>query len=235
MPTPARILRDFADDLPNVRPKWSTRELEREDRILSTAKSLLARYGRANVTFTTLAFALRLAPATIRRHFADLDSILFELITRHLMAISRAMGDVPFPQSNRQAALRAAYVACTRTAFSAPIESHTLLLRDRHALPPDLLEHVEKLRTLLGQTLGNAHDETVLALLDNPFIQIDQIETMFAALVKPKAPPQKIRTIKYQKPGRPTPPHHPGAACPPPPQARAGPAPPGGAVHHAAA
>jgi AcrR family transcriptional regulator len=218
MTTPLRTLRDYAERRPENRPKFSPGELDRQDRILATARSLMARFGRAGLTLHGLAGAMRLAPATIRRHFADLDTILYEILNRHLMDISRAIGDIPLTHPNRQAAQRAAYIEATRNGLSAPIENHTLFLRDRHFLPPDLAEPLEQMRTIIGQNLGGEHEETILALLDNPFVQLPQIETMFAALLQHHAalpnadraetpcsasPANPIRSDKSQNPQAP--------------------------------
>ena len=182
MPVPIRILRAQADDLPGARPRVSARELETQDRILATATSLMATHGRTGLTMASFAAAMRLSPATIRRHFPDLDSILFEILHRHLHAIAVSFGAIGFDAPNRSAARRAAYVAHTRTPFSAPTEQHLLLLRERHALSPDLAEPVAKLRVLIGDMLCPAHPEIALALLDTPELQPAQIEAMLTAL-----------------------------------------------------
>ncbi len=225
MPTPIRILRAHADDLPNARPMLSARELDREDRILDTARALIFRFGRVNLTFNALAVAMRLAPATIRRHFPDLDSILSEIILRHLRAIACALGEVPRDHPNRQAAARAAYITFTRNGMGcAPTEAHTLLIRERHTLPPDLLEHIEQLRDLIGTSFAKDHIETTLGLLDNCFLQPSQIEAMLATLQNPSAALPKIKSITYRQNARPTPQMPPSRAFPPPPpQSRAGP------------
>jgi AcrR family transcriptional regulator len=225
MPTPTRILRTLADGLPNARPILSARELDRQDRILDTACALMARYGRANLTFSALAIAMRLAPATIRRHFPDLDTILFELLLRHLQAICRAIAEIPFTHPNAQAAKRAAYMAYTRTAFSAPTDIHTLLVRERHTLPPDLEAQIEEVRDIIGNLLVNEWPDAALSLLDNPFLQPPQIEATLAAIATPSVPPPKPKPILLpkqnrsfaQKPEKPaTPP------TPPPPHIHAG-------------
>jgi AcrR family transcriptional regulator len=225
MPTPIRILRAHADDLPNARPMLSARELDREDRILSTARALFYRFGRVNLTFTALAVAMRLAPATIRRHFPDLDSILAEIIIRHLRAIACALGEVPREHPNRQAAARAAYIAFTRNGMGcAPTEAHTLLIRERHTLPPDLLEHIEQLRDLIGTSFAKDHIETTIGLLDNCFLQRPQIEAMLATLQNPSAAHAKIKNLTYPQHTRPSVQKPATTPVPtPPPQARAGP------------
>jgi AcrR family transcriptional regulator len=224
MPTPARILRAHADDLPNARPKLSARELDREDRILDTARALMVRFGRVNITFQSLAVAMRMSPATIRRHFADLDSILFTLIRRHLQAIPRALAAVPHTHPNAHAARRAAYTDFTRNGFSAPTPDHILLNRERHTLPPDLLEHIENLRDLIGGMLGRAYPETLLSLLDNCFLQPPQIESIINNIEDPSAAQPKLKSITYPKNARPTVQKPPSRAYPPPPpHARDGP------------
>jgi AcrR family transcriptional regulator len=227
MPTPIRTLRAHFDDIPNARPHLSARELDREDRILEAARILMARFGRSNLTLTSLAMAMRLSPASIRRLFPDLNSILFELLIRHLRAISCALGEIPHNHPNRLAALRAAYVAFTRNGPAATTDIHTLLIRERHFLPPDLAAHVEHLRDLLGQSLAKDHADTTLILLDNPFLQPPQIEAMLAALANPQAASLKRKTMMFPKQARPIledpPKPEPHAALPPQTQARAGP------------
>jgi AcrR family transcriptional regulator len=227
MPTPIRILRAHLDERPGARAQRSVRELDQEDRILEAARTLMARYGRGSITLNSLAVAMRLAPATIRRLFPDLDCILFELLQRHLHALSHALGEIPRDHPNRHAALRAAYVAFTRNAFSGTTDIHTLLLRERHTLPPDLADPIENLRMLIGERLAHEHVDTVLILLDNPFLQPPQIEAMLAALANPQAASLKRKTMMFPKQARPIledpPKPEPHAALPPQTQARAGP------------
>jgi len=204
MPIPTRLLRAQADDLPGARPRLSTKDVEQQDRILATATSLFARFGRVGINLTSFACALRMSPLTIKRHFPDLDSILAEILRRHLQTIAAALGEVPFGATNRPAARRAAYVAHTRTGFNATTEAHLLLLRDRHALPPDLAEPIEQLRLLLGDMLDPANPTVVLTLLDTPELQPAQIETMLAALAiktePASTPPPKEAPPPWLKP-----------------------------------
>ena len=174
------------DDLPGARPRFSSRELDREARIIAAATSTLARFGRANVTFNTFALGLRLSPATIRCHFPDLDTLLAEILYRHLAAIAAAMGEAP-AGDDLQAARRAAYVSATRSGFNAPLDAHLLLVRERYSLPADLAEPVEHLREQIGFMLAGAHGDTALSLLDTPDLLLPQIETMLAALMAPPA------------------------------------------------
>jgi len=186
MPIPIRQLRAITDDLPGARPILSPREQARQDQILAAATALLARFGRAGLTMAAFAAALRMSPATLRRYFPDMDSLLAEILMRHLQAIAAALGKVPFDAPDRAPARRAAYIAHTRTAFNAHTEPHLILLRERHALPPDLAEPVEKLRTLLADMLAPETPDLALTLLDAPELQPAQIETILAAL-RPKS------------------------------------------------
>jgi len=78
----------------------------------------------------------------------------------HLHAIAVSFGAIGFHTPNRPAARRAAYIAHTRTPFSAPTEQHLLLLRDSHNLPPDLAEPIAKLRALIGDMLCPTHPKS---------------------------------------------------------------------------
>jgi len=182
MAIPLRFLRACVDDLPRGRPRLSARELAQQERILATAEALMARFGRAALTFSSFATAIRMSPATIRRHFADLDCILTDILCRHVADISAAIGRVPFDTPNLHAARRAAYAEATRTPFSAPTERHLLFIRDRHLLPPDLADTVETLRDGLADMLTAPHEAAVLALLDTAELPLPHIEAMLAAL-----------------------------------------------------
>jgi AcrR family transcriptional regulator len=188
MQIPLRILRAYAEDLPNGRPKLSAREMDREDKILAAAQMFMVRFGRSALTMGTFAASLHMATGTIRKHFADLDAMLAEILIRHLAAIANAIGEVPYNAPNLHAARRAAYLGATRTAFNAPTDRHLLLLRDRHSLPQDLAETVENLRNGIGDMVAGPNGATALALLDMPDLQAPEIEAMLAALTTPAAP-----------------------------------------------
>jgi len=189
--TPARILRTYADSLPNARRYRSPEEREMEDHILQAALPVLARSGRAYTSFSGLAFAIRVPLTKLRRHFADLDALLGELLTRHLRAISDELGKIPQNTPNCQAARRSAYLAATRTPYGAPTEAQILLLRDRHALPPDVAEPIEAMRQSIGDLLAYPNGALALAMLDTPGTDPAHIETMFAALTPASAPKEE--------------------------------------------
>ena len=185
-----RLLRAHADDLPNARPHLSGRERDREDKIVAAAQALIARFGRTALTMGNFAIAVRMSPATIRRHFPDIDSILAEILFRHLLAISKAIGEAKSDPRAPHKARRAAYLAMTRTAFNAPTERHLLLLRERQSLPADLAATVDELRTGIGEMLAGDFGPTALALLDTPELQAPQIEAMLATLARKMEPPR---------------------------------------------
>jgi AcrR family transcriptional regulator len=158
-------------------------------RILNGAQRLMANHGRGAIRLTDFALAMRMAPQTIRRHFVDLDCVLAQILHRHLMAIVRALGEIPRDAPNRASAHRSAYLAATRTLFGNPTEAHLLLIRDRHLLPPDLREPLEAHRAAIGEILAGPHATTALALLDTPELDATQIEAALTAITQAARPP----------------------------------------------
>jgi AcrR family transcriptional regulator len=106
MEIPHRILRAHALDLDPTLRDLTTRELERQERILKIAQSLFVRYGRHTITFRGLATAMKMATATLRKHYTCLDALLAALLHRHLQQITKAMGEVPQEAPNRAQAPR---------------------------------------------------------------------------------------------------------------------------------
>ncbi len=185
MPVAARHLRAIADNYPANHPHLSSRERERKAHIVGTATAMMATYGRHALNMGSFAIAVRMAPATIRRYFADLDALLAEILVRHLKEVCAAIGAAPRDAANPAAAQREAYIRATRTSCNGHVARHTLLLRDRHMLPPDLAEPIEQFRLQIGQMLAGPDAEIALALLDEPNLHPEQIEAMLAALPQP--------------------------------------------------
>jgi len=185
MRTPDRILRADAEKLERDPPDLTQRELEQYTRILTVAEGLMARHG---MTASGLAQALRMGPATLRRHFSDLDILLATLISRHQRKLIHALGQVPRDAPNRPQKLRAAYLAYTRSDPGAVTDAHLLLVRDRHLLPEDLLTHIEATRRNLGETLAPGQAEEALALLDMPALNAPCIEAALAAITATEQP-----------------------------------------------
>jgi len=201
------------DNATRNRPPLTDKQREREERIIFAAQTLMATFGGDTLTIGKLALALRMTPATIRRHFIDIDSILAEILLRHLIAVSRAIGQVPVEAANRQALQRAAYLEATRTPWGGLTEPHLLLIRARHTLPDDLAKPIEGMRQIIGEGLGGAHAETALTLLDAPHLQAPQIEAMLATLTgagNPTAAPAPKPARPQAPPPAPAPaPHKP--------------------------
>jgi AcrR family transcriptional regulator len=192
MRTPDRILRADAEKLERDPPDLTQRELEQYTRILAVTEGLMARHGIHTMTASGHAQALRMGPATLRRHFSDLDILLATLISRHQRKIAHALAQVPRDAPDRAQKLRAAYLAYTRADPGAVTDAHLLLVRDRHLLPEDLLTHIEQTRRNLGETLAPGHAEEALALLDMPALDAPCIEAALAAITateQPKAAP----------------------------------------------
>jgi AcrR family transcriptional regulator len=189
MTTSHRILRAQCDELRRERIYRTPREQDRHERILYSAESLLARNGRANLSFSGLAVGLDVSTGVLRHHFVDVDAVLVEILTQHLRSLSRALGQVPWDLENRRQHMRAAYLAATRTPMGGFTIPHLLLTRDLHTLPPDAQEPIEQIRIGLGAVLGPldlAHE--VLDLLDRPWMTVRLIEPLYAALLQCNEP-----------------------------------------------
>ena len=206
MPTPTRLLRATADALPGRSNTLSERQRARQEDILAVGLGIMVQHGRVALTMGRFAAAARMSASTIRRHFVDLDSILAELLSRHLLDVFTALGRVPEDAPNRKAALRAAYLKTTRNGFGAHTAAHTLLLRERHTLPPDLAAPLEQIVTSLGEILAGPHAEAAMALLDRPGLKTQDIEAMLACLdAKPTQTRPAIPPPLRPKPAKPDP------------------------------
>ena len=154
----------------------TTRQREARARILTLAESLMAKFGTPLLTLSAVAAALRMAPRTVRFHFADLDALLSTLLVRHLDALLAAVSEIPADDPNRDQNRRVAYLAATRTPSGAFTQAHHLLVRDRHFLPEDALTQIEAYRHQIGILLAGDHAEFALGNLDIPHATQDQIE-----------------------------------------------------------
>jgi AcrR family transcriptional regulator len=178
-----RILRAEADKFDRQQRFPDERDRQKREHILTAAGALLARHGRHAITFGAMAAALRMAPATLRRHFIDLDALLGEILSRHLLALAAAMGQVPFSDPDRSRKKREAYFTFTHGPFGSLTEAHLLYTRDRNLLPEDVLTSLEQTREGLGDLLAGRNGRTALLLLDTPYIiPLADIESMLAAL-----------------------------------------------------
>jgi AcrR family transcriptional regulator len=193
MHIPARILRAEACDLdPSLRDLTGAQSQQR-DRILAIAQALMVRHGPHAISFSAFARALKLAPATLTRYFCDLDEVLSAILTNHLMAISRALGEVPKDAPNPQAARRAAYLRVTRTGYGGLTEAHYLFTAFHRLLPPDVREPLHDIQCGLAWMLCPERPHEALALLDAPAFQPADLEAALAALTA--APPQAAAAL----------------------------------------
>lgn len=151
------------------------------ERIRAVALSLLAAYGRANLTIGRLALALDMQPGTLRRHIVDLDLLLADLIGEELRRLSSLLAAIPRDTPNRPAACRAAWLAATRR-LGAHTEAHTLVVRDLALLQDDLRAPLEQTLGVLAHQLAGPHGAKCLVLFANPCFSAEEIETIVAAL-----------------------------------------------------
>jgi len=193
MPTPARILCAEASNLDRTQPHFGPRDIERRERIVAIGQSLMANHGRHNITFANLALALLITSSALRRHFADLDALLAEILRRHLLALSQAIGEIPMDAPNRPALMRQAYLDFTRTPLGGLTEAHLLLTRDARLLPNDERIPIEDTHRSLGDVLGGQFARETLVLLDAPYIEAQTIETMLTALQQPAPASAKVQ------------------------------------------
>lgn len=205
METPVRIIRALIEDMPGKRrlPR-EPKEQAVYDEILDAARTVFAHEGRHNVTMAKFAAGFGSTTATMRRYICDLDYLLSQVLILHLRAISRALGCVPADAPDIPAARRAAYLGATRNGLGSLTEAHLLLVRERHCLPPDLLDTIEQVRSGIGAMLasnGRADDgERALHLLDHPGFSPEWIEELLACPIPPP-PPRRPVTVIEEEPG----------------------------------
>jgi AcrR family transcriptional regulator len=215
-----RQVRNQTDEIPEARSRNrypTERERERRDLILAAGQVVLARNGRAVMTLPILAAAIRVSPGAFIRQFADIDSLLAELMHRHMTAISMATARIPVSTPNRRAAQRAAYFAFTRF-LGGPTAAHRLLTRERHGLPEDLRDGIEHVRSALGEILAGDYGAAAMGLLDDLNLQLFQIEAALAAIAA--ARPEVLETAQPHNTDQITRPAAPEPA--PPPEIRPG-------------
>jgi AcrR family transcriptional regulator len=201
---PARILRAGAETIAPANPFPTARERARHERILKVAKSLLAQHGRPKISLQTLATGLSMSAATLKKHFADLDSLLADILRTHLLALSTAIGAIPRDHPNRPAAMREAYYAFTRTPIGGLTDDHLLLTRDSQFLPEDERTVIEQTHANFGYMLAPACPAEAMLLLDAPYLALARIEFILAPLLAPQEATQtKPPARRTEKPAPP--------------------------------
>jgi AcrR family transcriptional regulator len=193
MTTPIRILRAKAQARNPAHFALTERQRAREAAILDIAQHLIADEGLANVTFAGLARALRLSVATLIFHFVDLEALLGELIRRHLRALAAELGKIAADDPLRHQKRRAAYLAYTRTPMGGLTEAHLLLVRDRHTLPPDERDGID--RQGIGELLTDGSVEDAYLFLDASTLAPARIESF----IRSHAPAPRPNTPTFDK------------------------------------
>jgi AcrR family transcriptional regulator len=191
MRTTARLLRNSVTRIDRSWDKLTDREDEQRTRIMDLGQALMAIHGRHTITMAAFALAIGRTTAHIRRHFPDLDSLLAHILHRHLRNIARALGEASRTHPDNQPALREAYAAATRTGLAALTEPHLLLTRDRHLLPADELEFVERTRAAIGETIAGELGRMAMVLLDEPGFHPATIEHMLAEIHEARTAPPR--------------------------------------------
>jgi AcrR family transcriptional regulator len=181
MPTPTRILRTLCEELDPSMHDRTIREESQFQRILKCAPALLTFYNIDRITFTALATAMKMAPATLRKHFVDIPALLGYLIREHLREINAAISTIRHGTPNQFQLRRAAYLTATRKPLGAHTEIHLLMLNNLANLPDDvrlpLLEFQAQLAAALAPP-GQA--EFVLSMIENPYITPSRLEAIIA-------------------------------------------------------
>ncbi len=188
--TSLRLLRAHLEQIGDRPPELTEAQRARQERIVAASTSLFVRFGPDTISLSDLALALRHDTRTVRRHFADLETILFEILTRHLLGILKALGEIPNVVPDAEAIRRARYVELCHY-WGSPNEPHFLLLQHRHFLPEENRRTVENLHYQIGLILAPDHPWAILEILDAPgvdFAAPGVLEAKLAALRAP-APP----------------------------------------------
>ena len=194
---PLRTLRHIAESLSPTR--LTPRQQARQNRILLIATDLIARFGRAALSFNRLAQAMRYAPSTLRWHFADLDSLLLHIMERHINILICTVGLMPADAPDRADRLAAAYRAAIRAPGGSLVGAHRLLQAERHTLPPEdqarLAEAIQKLAAMLPGL-----DPETLELRDNPPAETAPISDRAAETASPATPSVQQRRLIAVRP-----------------------------------
>ncbi len=177
-----RLIRATIQARINPNTTRTARDQQRRDQILDAALGLLISHPRHTVTIASLAMGMIVSPATIRRHFLDIDSIVAEILQNHLIAIIKTIGEVSADCDNIPRKRRQAYLTATRTAWGHFTDTHALLLREAQSLPEDLASAINQMRVSIGYTLGGERGYDILQMLDTAWQNHALIEPMCAAI-----------------------------------------------------
>jgi AcrR family transcriptional regulator len=189
MEATSRQLRVITQRVPST-PEFpaTERQRKRHENIVDCGRATIAEFGLRDIRVARFATAMRMALCTLRRHFTDLDELLGEICRRHLQAIAIALGAIDPESPDPARARRAAYIALTRGPHGGLTEDQILLTRDSLLLPADERHSIEATRRALATNLAGPNcdcPDKVLALLDDPALDLAEIEFLVANLAPP--------------------------------------------------
>ncbi len=179
---PPRLIRATVQARINPNQTRTARDQQRREQILDAALALLTTHPRHTITLATLAMGMIVSPATIRRHFLDIDSIIANILQNHLRAIIKTIGEIPADCEDLPRKRRKAYLAATRNFWGNFTDTHALLLREAQCLPEDLASAISQMRVSIGYTLGGERGHDMLQMLDTAWQNHALIEPMCAAI-----------------------------------------------------
>ena len=183
MNPPLRILRANGRDFLGKSRNKTAKEVERETDILNVAEHLMCDYSRADVTQKVLCSSLDITYAAFHRHFADLEELFGKILLRHLEAVFAAVCKTPWDTPDRGPAIRAAYLAYTRTSWGSHTNIHHLYLAHVGTLAPDVAEPVEAMRRMIASTLVSSDaPSSAMGLLDSLELEAPEIEALLIGL-----------------------------------------------------
>jgi AcrR family transcriptional regulator len=171
----------------------------------------MAEEGRGAFTLARFARLIWVPPEAIRRHFIDMDSLLYEILMAHLLGLAKAVGAVPADAPDPLAARRAAYLAYTRSPWGNLTEDHLLLVRDLSALAPDDRQALWDIHRGIGDRLGGTSAANTLQLLDFAGLERHEIKGTLAKRVAAHAaanpasrvaPPAHAAPVQLPEPAR---------------------------------
>jgi AcrR family transcriptional regulator len=209
MKTTAREIRIIAESLKSTPAFPATeRECRRHENIIECARIAMAEKGFANITLAAFAIGMRIAVATFRRHFCDLDALLAHLVRLHLQALVAAIGKIDPEAPDPARARREAYLAFTRRPYGGFTDDHLLLVRDSPSLPADELVSITAMRDGLARLLAGPNcdcPDRILCMLDNPAIEPADMEHLIAKYARPLTPEQQKAERAFRAASTPAP------------------------------
>lgn len=218
MDTTLRALRLGAEDVTRQTPSriYTKRDWETHDAIVETCCEIFAKWSVHRITLSNMALAMRLTSQRFRRFFPDLESVLAHILEKHLRECAETVAGIPAEMPDRRRRQRAAYFSFTRKPLGGFTSAHTLLVQQRHLLPPDLLKPIEAAYRSLGEIMGGRYPDHTLDLLECLAFNAEDIERFMPLLERPEVPPDDPESASPALRVEPPPPP-PRLPCPSPP------------------